>query len=115
MKPGKFALRDGDRLAVLRPDDIELAESLTETLKRTQNRWWNRFLAWAFPAWARRQRVQAFNAIIRAQPYTFVGLLSANGKVVLDTNGRIVGDVRKLDSLIKWSAFKDSFRQGGDP
>lgn len=85
MASRKFAIKDGHRLAVLRPRDPALALALTAEWK------------------ARGGGREGFNKILTEQPYTYCGLLAAGGKKILDPAGMVVGAIKIGDSFISES------------
>lgn len=81
-KPKLFVHKDGQRLAVLRPADPQLAKKLAEEVKKLQG-----------------AEAQVFvQSILSKQPYTFVGLLSPE-QWLRDAAGE------KLGTVIPWDSF----------
>lgn len=86
----KFVWKDGDRLAVLRPENAEL--SITEA-KRIQ--------AEADAGKLSPGEVeQQFNAILHKQKFTYVGILGARDAEILDDDGKKIGRCEPGDSFI---------------
>lgn len=98
----QFAMRDGDRIAVLRPDDPQLALRLAqEALDEQEDK-------------SPEERERQFQAILEAQPYRFVGCMATTGKPhpkLLDANGWPVGHVRPGDSFTPWQQVVDAGRK----
>lgn len=86
----KFVWKDGDRLAVLRPDDPEL--SISEA-KRIQSESEAGTLS---PEEMERQ----FSAILQKQRFTYVGILGTKDAEVLDDDGKKIGKCEPGDSFI---------------
>lgn len=82
-----FAIQNGDKVAVLRPKDPQLALKLAyEALEIADD----------------AEREKAFQQVLHAQPYTFVGLMSTAGKPekkLLDEDGWSIGSLRPGDSF----------------
>lgn len=82
MPKGIFLRRFGYRVAVIRPDDPELA------------------LAQARAAVGAVTR-DAFEAILHQQPYTFIGL-AGEGEQLLDRDRNIIGPIAVGDSMVPY-------------
>lgn len=104
-----FLIQSGDKLAVLRPKDPQLALSLARRAVEIEND---------------EARERAFQEILSTQPYSFVGLVSTAGKPdkkLLDEDGWAIGSVRPGDSFVPYSqilAHANAIAQGildGDP
>jgi hypothetical protein len=73
-----FLIKDGDKLAVMRPKDPQLALRLAQAAMEIEND---------------DAREKAFQDVLNAQPYTFVGLISTDGKP--DKKDGTIGPVRE--------------------
>lgn len=86
-----FATREGDKIAIIRPDDPKLAMHLAREAMQIENE---------------VERKRAFDAIPAMQAYTFVGLMATVGKPqrkLLDEKGWSIGECRAGDSLVPYS------------
>lgn len=84
-KPKLFVHKDGQRLAVLRPADPQLAKKLAEEARLSGS-------------------VEALQSILSKQPYTFVGLLSPESWL-RDAAGEKIGEVIPWDSFAGYDAI----------
>jgi hypothetical protein len=87
-----FLIKDGDKLAVLRPKDPQLAMKLAYAAAEIEDD---------------QEREKAFQAVLTAQPYSFVGLMAVTkpgkpGKL-LDEGGWAIGSVRPGDSFAPYA------------
>jgi hypothetical protein len=83
----QFLIKDGDKLAVLRPKDPQLALKLAYAAMEIADD---------------AEREKAFHEVLNAQPYSFVGLMSTAGKPdkkLLDEDGWAIGSLRPGDSF----------------
>lgn len=86
-----FAIQNGDKVAVLRPEDPRLALKLTDAALEIEDD---------------DEREKAFRAVLGAQPYSFVGLLSTVGKPekkLLSEDGWAIGSVRLGDAGVSYA------------
>jgi hypothetical protein len=86
-----FLIKDGDKLAVLRPKDPQLALKLAYAAAEIEDD---------------GEREKAFQAVLTAQPYSFVGLMSMAGKPekkLLDEDGWSIGSLRPGDSFAPYA------------
>jgi len=88
-----FAIKHGDKLAVLRPDDPQLALKLAYAASEIEDE---------------EAGQKAFREILTSQPYTFVGLLAQAGRGgstvrLLDEAGWSIGSLRPGDSFVPYS------------
>lgn len=81
-----FAMRDGDRLFVVRPQDPYLAIQLTRAL-----------IAAKLPT---AEAELQFSKIMHSQPYTFVGFYAKDLKSILDDKGWKVGSMKPGDTFV---------------
>jgi hypothetical protein len=104
-----FLIKDGDKLAVMRPKDPQLALRLAQAAMEIEND---------------DAREKAFQDVLNAQPYTFVGLISTDGKPdkkLLDEDGWPIGRVKAGDSFVPYAqilAHTEAVAKGileGDP
>lgn len=91
----KVLKKDGVEMAVMRPKDPELAIKMAKE-------------AVGLPF---KEGQKAMNAILEAQPYTFVGLAADTGKMPTplldpDDHEKIVGHVQPGDSMVSWPQIK---------
>jgi len=80
-----FVRKEGHRLLVVRPKDVELAKT------------------WADRAVAENFTEEQFNEILTTQPYTVVGFLGrgVGGKhIVIDKDGWKLGEMEPYDSFV---------------
>jgi hypothetical protein len=104
-----FVIKDGDKLAVLRPKDPQLALKLAYAAMEIEDT---------------DAQNKAFQEVLNAQPYSFVGLMSTVGKPdrkLLDEDGWAIGKVRPGDSFVPYAqvlAHTEAVAKGileGDP
>jgi len=88
-----FAIQNGDKVAVLRPQDPQLALRLAYAALEIEDD---------------AEREKAFQAVLSAQPYSFVGLMSTAGKPekrLLDEDGWSIGSLRPGDSFTPYATI----------
>lgn len=104
-----FLIKDGDKLAVMRPKDPQLALKLAYAALEIEDK---------------VAQSEAFQNVLNAQPYSFVGLMSTAGKPdkkLLDEDGWAIGTVRPGDSFVPYAqilAHTEAVANGildGDP
>ena len=87
----QFLIKDGGKLAVLRPKDPALALQLARAALEIEDD---------------AAREKAFQEVLNAQPYSFVGLMSTAGKPekkLLDEDGWAIGSLRPGDSFAPYA------------
>lgn len=93
----RVMLHDGKQMAVIRPDNPELALELTRDVMRRQDE----------KQITGEQAGREFNAIIKAQNYTFVGLLRECGNRLLDPETlEDIGRTLPGDSFVDYAEVK---------
>jgi hypothetical protein len=83
-------MKDGDKIAILRPDDPALAIKMAYATQEIEDD---------------AERERAFKNILRAQPYAFVGLVSTVGKPdrkLLNEHGWAIGTCKPGDSMVPY-------------
>jgi hypothetical protein len=104
-----FSIQNGDKVAVLRPKDPQLALKLAYAAVEIEDD---------------IAREKAFQEVLNAQPYSFVGLMSTAGKPdkkLLDEDGWAIGSMRPGDSFAPYAqilAHTEAVAKGileGDP
>ena len=83
-------LKDGVRVAVLRPQDPAKALARAREIQGTNDK-------------------AAFDAILTEQPYTFAGILGTRG-TVLDDDGNVIGSLVSGDSFANLEHVLRAFR-----
>ena len=98
-----FVIKDGDRLAVLRPKNPERAVHDTQVVQAKAKS----------GKYTPDEIAAEFDAILRSQPYTFVGILGegptpSERGVILDASRRVIGRVKLGDSFVRYSQLAEA-------
>ena len=91
-----LVVRDGDVMAILRPDDPVKALALVDEIKRAES-------AGEITSEDARER---FDGVITTQPYVFAGLPTVKGDLVHPETGEKIGRVQAGDSFLSFDDVK---------
>lgn len=96
-----IAMRNGERLRVVRPQDPQLALKKVRELQQEEGL-------------ERAELEKRFNALLCEQPYTFVGYYARDRKSILDEKGWAIGKMRPGDSFVGGEIVKINPAKIGD-
>lgn len=88
-------IKDGKKMAVMRPEDPRMALDMAYRVKELSEN--------GMPF---EKSEELFNEILKMQPYTYMGLVSRDGRFVLDERGWAIGKLMPGDSFIDFEDAK---------